>query len=419
MKKINKLITIAMLMGIMNTGLAQEKSGPKQENKNLSTASPTISAVSGSGTIGQIPKWLDSMTLGNSAITEDKFGNIEIGTVAKLSNLTVRGNISVKDFIIFGDGSGLRSAFFNFDPVTMRGNITGPVPLGVAVPLKLSGTNFNKYILEVIHTGTRGGAIAATGSNGVGNTLGGPGMLISGGTSEASIGGTAISANGGASSNGDGGVGVFTTGGGSSTHSGGDGLFAIAGNGVTKGFAGNFVGNVKIDGALNVTGMTSFRIDHPLNPETQYLSHAAIESAETLNVYSGNITVDQNGEATVKLPEWVQTINKDFRYTLTSIGAPGPNLYIAEEVADNHFKIAGGMPGAKISWQITGVRNDAVVKAHPFKAEEEKSQQERGYYLHPELYNQPQEKGIEYARNPELMKQMKETREKTMQEKNQ
>lgn len=49
------------------------------------------------------------------------------------------------------------------------------------------------------------------------------------------------------------------------------------------------------------------------------------------------------------------------------LGAPGPNLYIAEEIHGNRFKIAGGKPGAKVSWQVTGVRHDAWAKAHPMQ----------------------------------------------------
>ena len=99
------------------------------------------------------------------------------------------------------------------------------------------------------------------------------------------------------------------------------------------------------------------------------------------------------------------------RYQLTAIGAPGPNLYIAEEVADNHFKIAGGRPGLKVSWQVTGIRQDAWANAHRIPVEEVKPEKERGSYLHPELFGQPEEKGVEWARNPEQMKQLQKLRD--------
>ncbi len=40
-----------------------------------------------------------------------------------------------------------------------------------------------------------------------------------------------------------------------------------------------------------------------------------------------------------------------------------------------------------------------------------KSEKERGHYLRPELFDQPAEKSIQWARDPERMKQMKEQRE--------
>jgi hypothetical protein len=87
-------------------------------------------------------------------------------------------------------------------------------------------------------------------------------------------------------------------------HSGGIGILASGGtgnNGATNGLAGKFTGDVQIDGALNVTGTKNFKIDHPLDPENKYLYHAAIESSEVLNIYSGNIATDAKGEAVVKM----------------------------------------------------------------------------------------------------------------------
>jgi hypothetical protein len=149
------------------------------------------------------------------------------------------------------------------------------------------------------------------------------------------------------------------------------------------------IGAITIPGDLYVGGTKNFRIDHPLDPANKFLFHAAIESSEVLNLYSGNVALDASGEAVVKLPDWFEIINKDFRYQLTSIGAPGRDLYIAEEVSGGHFKIAGGKPGGKVSWQVSGVRNDAWEKAHPMVVEADKGAQ-RGQYLTPELYGAPE-----------------------------
>lgn len=149
--------------------------------------------------------------------------------------------------------------------------------------------------------------------------------------------------------------------------------------------AGLFSGNVDISGFLTKGG-GSFKIDHPLDPANKYLSHSFVESPDMKNVYDGVVTLDVLGGATVTLPAWFGTLNKDFRYQLTSIGTPGPNLYIAAEISNNSFKIAGGTVGMKVSWQVTGIRQDAFALARPVVVEQNKSAKERGRYLHPTLH---------------------------------
>jgi len=63
-----------------------------------------------------------------------------------------------------------------------------------------------------------------------------------------------------------------------------------------------------------------------------------------------------------------------------------------------------------VSWQVTGVRSDAVMRKHPFKAEESKPERERGTYLTPELFGKPEERGLDWARAPETMRQIKQKR---------
>ncbi len=118
-----------------------------------------------------------------------------------------------------------------------------------------------------------------------------------------------------------------------------------------------------VNGNLDVKGILAaqtkqFKIDHPLDPENRYLTHTSVESPEMKNVYDGVVRLDENGEAVVEMPEWFEALNGDFRYQLTAIGAPAPDLYVAEEIQDNRFRIAGGSPGMKVSWQVTGIRHD-------------------------------------------------------------
>lgn len=146
-----------------------------------------------------------------------------------------------------------------------------------------------------------------------------------------------------------------------------------------------FTNDVLIDGNLLVMGTKNFQIDHPLDPEHKFLDHAAIESSEVLNEYSGNATLDSKGEAVVSFPDWFSGINTDFRYQLTAIGAAA-NLYIAKKLENNQFTIAGGKPGMEVSWMVTAKRNDAYMQAHPFQVERMKPEKMRGHYTHPELY---------------------------------
>jgi hypothetical protein len=167
-------------------------------------------------------------------------------------------------------------------------------------------------------------------------------------------------------------------------------------------------GKVKITGNLEKAG-GSFKIDHPLDPANKYLSHSFVESPDMKNVYDGVVVLDRKGKAEIELPNWFGALNKDFRYQLTPIGAPGPNLYIAEEISDkttsnknknSRFKIAGGTSGMKVSWQVTGIRKDPWANANRIQVEEDKPAKERGYYLHPDLYGQPEENGISHLLFP-------------------
>ena len=130
------------------------------------------------------------------------------------------------------------------------------------------------------------------------------------------------------------------------------------------------VGNVRITGSL-IKGGGGFQIDHPLDPKNKYLNHSFVESPERKNVYDGVATLDASGKAVVRLPRWFDKLNVDFRYQLTCLGAFAP-AFIARELADNSFEIAGGDPGMKVSWQITGIRADNWALFHPLTVEEGK-----------------------------------------------
>ena len=104
------------------------------------------------------------------------------------------------------------------------------------------------------------------------------------------------------------------------------------------------------------------------------------------NVYDGTVTLDHAGRATVELPDWFETLNSDFRYQLTALLGAAPNLHVSALVADGRFSIAGGNAGQKVSWQVTGIRQDAWANANRIPVEADKSAHDQGRYLHPDLY---------------------------------
>jgi hypothetical protein len=203
--------------------------------------------------------------------------------------------------------------------------------------------------------------------------------------------------------------------GGSTAQTGGDGIYATRGTGTgTDGYAGDFFGDVFISGSV-VASSKNFKIDHPQDPANKYLVHASIESSEMVNIYSGNVVTDELGNAVVKLPDWFEAENGDFRYQLTVLGGRFAQAIVSTEIHDHQFTISTNATGVKVSWQVTGVRQDAYAKAHPLVVEEPKGDRERGFYIHPELYGQPEEKQTTWARHPEMMRRMKARREAALQ----
>jgi len=129
-------------------------------------------------------------------------------------------------------------------------------------------------------------------------------------------------------------------------------------------------GNLAVNGFLSKTG-GSFRIDHPLDPAHKYLQHSFVESPDMKNIYDGVVILDRKGRAEVTLPNYFEALNEDFRYQLTCIGRPAL-VYVSREIKGNSFVIAGGRPGMRVSWQVTGIRHDAYANAHRIVVEEEK-----------------------------------------------
>jgi hypothetical protein len=176
-----------------------------------------------------------------------------------------------------------------------------------------------------------------------------------------------------------------------STSNGATGVYgtALGNSGTVFGVYGasNSAGGYGVfsEGRTGASGTKSFVIDHPLDPAGKLLMHYSAEGPEPLLVYRGNATLDSDGAAEVELPTYFESINRDLTYQLTAIGAPAPTLHIAQEVQNNRFRIAGGVAGQKVSWCVTGVRNDAFVRTNGAPIEEDKAT--KGRFISPELHN--------------------------------
>jgi hypothetical protein len=183
-------------------------------------------------------------------------------------------------------------------------------------------------------------------------------------------------------------------------HANRSGSYAIyAVQGLNASRAGYFAGTVTVTGTLSKAGGT-FEIDHPLDPENMVLRHSFVESPDMMNVYNGNVTTDGAGFAAVQLPDYFQALNRDFRYQLTVIGEFAQAV-VWEEIGGNRFTVRTDKPNVRVSWQVTGVRQDRWALENPMIVEEYKTPETAGYYLHPQAFGQPLSRSVEQARNRE------------------
>ncbi|HWC77106.1 MAG TPA: hypothetical protein VG778_06585, partial [Blastocatellia bacterium] len=140
-ERIKQIISaVVMTATLLIPTLAQERAsstGPKP-------------AAALTGTKDRIAKYMAAGVLGDSYISEDKFGNVSfygnvgIGTSTPTSPLTVQGTIEITTGgLKFPDGTMQTTAPVApevFHNSTLTGKGTETAPLAVAVPLNLTGT---------------------------------------------------------------------------------------------------------------------------------------------------------------------------------------------------------------------------------------------------------------------------------------
>ncbi len=283
---------------------------------------------------------------------------------------------------------------------------------GINLPYSTYGYENGYPVFEIQNLGTATGYYqTADGIEGIGGYsessegYGGSGVVGQGGPANGNDstaytqGGYGVKGTGGSGNpyyNGDAGSiggpgGVFT--GGPSGGSGGTGGYGLEAfdnynNSIAVyavgDIAGYFIGSVDVYGNLSKSG-GSFKIDDPLDPANKYLYHSFVESPDMKNVYDGVVVTDGGGNAVVTLPDYFESLNSDFRYQLTTVGQQA-QAWVASEISGNHFTLRTDHGGVKVSWQVTGIRQDAWAKAHRIPNEVDKSDAEKGHYIHPELF---------------------------------
>jgi hypothetical protein len=157
---------------------------------------------------------------------------------------------------------------------------------------------------------------------------------------------------------------------------------------------------VYAEGSFAATGTKSFQIDHPLFPETHYLNHFCTEGPDPMNAYSGNVVTDAKGYATIQLPDYFESINRDFRYQLTVVDDGERDDFVlvkvVRKIRNNQFTIRTSAPHVEVSWEVKAIRNDRYVQKYGYQTVQEKEDSIKGKYVQPELYGMPKEYGIHY-----------------------
>lgn len=359
-----------------------------------------------------------------AALLADKTESVE---AAGESNWTLTGNAIADTTKFFGTTTAQPLIMKTNNVERMRILSTGPVGIGASVPQARLHVKYAGNVGIIGETSSTYGdatgvhgevttpapSLSAAGVRGVNQGTNGGGFGVYGshasngagvwGTSAGGYGVYGSSSGPGTSTIGPTGVGGYSSGFGANGVVGKAigalpyGIWGLA-TSTTGGsaFAGYFSGDVQVVGLLSKSAGT-FRIDHPLDPANKYLSHSFVESPDMMNVYNGNVRLGGDGTAVVELPAYFEALNRDFRYQLTCIGGFAP-VYIAEKIKGNTFKIAGGTPGLEVSWQVTGVRQDAWADAHRVQVEEDKPADERGTYLTPKEHGQPENKARDFGR---------------------
>lgn len=312
----------------------------------IASAFANAQTITGSGTSGFIPKFTGTTTIGNSILRQS--GTSVSITTAPLADWKFYAtSSSAIGGALFGENVAGGRAVYGVSSSGIGVNGVSTSSYGV---FGTSNTNLGVY-----GTSTSGTAVWGASQNGFG-------VRASSGSTDGLYAETT----------------AFDT-----TKA------AVRGVAQSGAYAGIFQGNVSVTGMVSKGG-GSFKIDHPLDPENKYLYHSFVESPDMKNIYDGNVVTNENGEAVVEMPDYFEALNSDFRYQLTVLGTFAQAI-VAQKIKGNRFVIKTSSPNVEVSWQVTGIRQDAFAKKNRIRVEVDKEESERGLYLHPEAFNLPED----------------------------
>jgi photosystem II stability/assembly factor-like uncharacterized protein len=104
----------------------------------------------------------------------------------------------------------------------------------------------------------------------------------------------------------------------------------------------------------------TFIIDHPRD-SSKHLIHACIEGPEAGVYYRGRGEIINNESVEILLPEYVESLAKDFTIEITHIyDGTQPKSYSVSEILYNRFTVYG--ENGSFYWQVTGARSNIIVE---------------------------------------------------------